>query len=99
MLRNEILKTLKQTAVILSFLLLIPVVHWANEMRIPGGTSSLGTYFLHGSYLNYLMLVAGLSYMMFSRENDDDAMEYLKTLPISNRILVITKTLPRLVDK
>jgi len=97
MLRNEILKTLKQTAVILSFLLLIPVIHRANEMRIPGGTSSLGTYFVNGGFLNYLMLVVGLSYMMFSMENDDDAMEYLKTLPVSNRVLFITKTLPRLV--
>jgi hypothetical protein len=35
--------------------------------------------------------------MMFSMENDDDAMEYLKTLPVSNRVLFITKTLPRLV--
>jgi hypothetical protein len=97
MLRNEVLKTLRQTAVILSFLLLIPIIHWANEMRIPGGTSSLGTYFVTGGFLNYLMLVVGLSYMMFSRENDDDAIEYLKTLPVSNRVLFITKTLPRLV--
>jgi len=97
MLRYEILKTLKQTAVILSFLLLIPVIHWANEIRIPGGTSSLGNYFISGGFLNYLMLVVGFAYMMFSTEDSDDAMEYLKTLPVSNRVLFITKILPRLV--
>jgi len=96
MYKKEFMATLKQTAVILSFLLLIPVIHWVNEMRLPGGTSSLGTYMMNGGFLCFALLIAGFAYMMFSSEDNDDAQEYLKTLPISKTELLKIKILPRL---
>ena len=96
MLRKEIMASLKQTAVILSFMLLIPIVHRINDIRLPGGTSSLGTYMINGGSLCFALLIAGLAYMMFSSEDNDDALEYLKTLPISKWELLKIKILPRL---
>lgn len=96
MYKKEFIATLKQTAVILIFMLLIPIIHWVNEMRLPGGTSSLGTYMINGGFLGFVLLIAGLAYMMFSSEDNDDALEYLKTLPISKWELLKIKILPRL---
>ncbi len=96
MYKKEFMATLKQTMVILSFMLLIPVIHWVNEIRLPGGTSSLGTYMMNGGSLCFALLIAGLAYMMFSSEDNDDALEYLKTLPISKWELLKIKILPRL---
>lgn len=96
MYKKEFMASLKQTAVILSFMLLIPVIHWVNEMRLPGGTSSFGTYMMNGGFLGFALLIAGLAYMMFSSEDNDDALEYLKTLPISKWELLKIKILPRL---
>ena len=96
MYKKEFMASFKQTAVIMSFLLLIPIIHWVNEMRLPGGTSSLGTYMMNGGSLCFALLIAGLAYMMFSSEDNDDALEYLKTLPISKWELLKIKILPRL---
>ncbi|MCK5132159.1 MAG: hypothetical protein KAR40_08430 [Candidatus Sabulitectum sp.] len=95
MLKKEIMDTLKQTGAILSFMLLIPVIHQVNEIRL-GGTSSLGNYFIKGASLNFMLLIVGLAYMMFSSEDNDDAMEYLKSLPVSKWELLNIKILPRL---
>lgn len=97
MLKKEIQDTLKQTVVILSFLLLMPIVHRINEMRLPGGTSSLEEYMINGGTLVFAMLVIGLAYMMFSSEEKDGALEYLKTLPISKWELLKVKLLPRFI--
>ena len=97
MFKNELIATLKQTAVIMSFMLLIPIIHRVNEMRLSGGTSSLNTYMMNGSFLAFAVLIAGLAYKMFSSEDSDNALEYLKTLPISKWELLRTKVLPRLV--
>ncbi len=96
MYKKEFMATLKQTAVILSFLLLIPIIHWVNEMRLSGGTSSLDTYMMNGGFLCFILLIVGFAYMMFSSEDKDDAQEYLKTLPISKTELLKIKILPRL---
>ncbi|MEA3267167.1 MAG: hypothetical protein U9P42_09545 [Candidatus Fermentibacteria bacterium] len=96
MYKKEFIASLKQTAAILSFLLLIPIIHQVNEMRLPGGTSSLGTYMMNGGFLCFALLIAGLAYMMFSSEDNDDALEYLKTLPISKWELLKIKVIPRL---
>lgn len=96
MYKKEFIATLKQTVVILSFLLLIPIIHLVNETRLPGGTSSLGTYMMNGGFLCFALLTAGLAYMMFSSEDNDDALEYLKALPISKIELFKIKVLPRL---
>jgi len=96
MYKKEFIATLKQTAVILSFLLLIPIIHWVNEMRLPGGTSSFATYMINGGFLCFALLIAGFAYMMFSSEDNDDATEYLKALPISKTELLKIKILPRL---
>ncbi len=96
MYKKEFIATLKQTAVILSFLLLIPIIHWINEIRLPGGTSSFATYMMNGGFLCFTLLIAGFAYMMFSSEDNDDATEYLKALPISKTELLKIKILPRL---
>lgn len=95
MLKKEITETLKQMGVILGFLLLIPLVHQINEIRLPEGTSSLTNYMLNGGALVFAILVTGLAYMMFSREEIDESVEYLKTLPISKWELLRVKLLPR----
>lgn len=97
MLRKEIMESLKQTAVILSFMLLIPIIHQVNEMRLTGGTSTLSAYMMNGGLICFALLIAGLAYMMFSSEDNDDAMEYLKSLPVSKWELLKIKILPRLV--
>ncbi len=92
--KKEITDTLKQTALVLSFLLLIPVVFGINQMRF-----QQDLYFPW--YIDWAMaflipiLLLYLSYMMFSSEDSDNALEYLKTLPIKKSTLLVIKLLPR----
>lgn len=93
--KKEIVDTLKQTGFVLSFLLVIPVVFWINSMRLTDNQSFMH-YAVAGIVLSFLMLILTLAYQMFSREDSDNASEYLKSLPFSRWKLLSVKILPRL---
>ena len=93
--KKEITDTLKQTGLVLSFLLIIPVVYWINSMRLHSN-QSFSHYAEAGIVLSFMMLILTLAYQMFSREDSDNASEYLKSLPFSKWKLLSVKILPRL---
>ncbi|MCK5787336.1 MAG: hypothetical protein KAH54_12365 [Candidatus Sabulitectum sp.] len=95
MLRKEIIDTLKQTAFVLSFLLLIPLVYWVNSMRLTSHRP-FSHYAGAGVALSIFLLVFTLAYNMFSSEDSDSASEYLKSLPFTGWKLLAVKILPRL---
>ena len=94
MLKKEILDTLKQTGFVMSFLLLVPIIFWINTYRLEDNLP-----FLHyagaGMILALFMLMLTLAYMMFSKEDSDNAAEYLESLPFSRWKLLLIKVLPR----
>ena len=94
--KKEISDTLKQTALVLSFLLVIPVVFWINSMRLTDN-QTFSHYAGAGIALTLPLLMLYLAYMMFSREDSDNASEYLESLPLSKLKLLLLKVLPRLV--
>ncbi len=93
--KKEITDTLKQTALVLSFLLVIPAVFWINSMRL-ADNQPFSHYAEAGIVLSLLMLTLTLAYHMFSSEDSDNASEYLKSLPFSRWKLLSIKILPRL---
>jgi hypothetical protein len=96
MIKKEILATLRQTALTLSFGLLLPVVYWINEMRLVEN-KPFGHYAEFGAMTLLLFLVLNLAYTMFASEDKDGAGEYLKSLPIPKFKLLCMKILPRLL--
>jgi len=96
MIRKEILATLRQTALTLSFGLLLPVVYWINELRL-SENKPFGHYAEFGAMTLIVFLVLNLAYTMFASEDKDDAGEYLKSLPFSKYRLLCLKVLPRLL--
>lgn len=95
MLKKEILDTLKQTALVLSFLLIIPIVFWINSVRLDGNISFI-KYLEIGRILDLQLLIAWLAYGMFANEDSEDAEEYLQSLPYSKWKLLGIKILPRI---
>lgn len=97
MLKKEIMDTLKQTALVLSFLLLMPIIFGINQMRFSSETLSFSWYIDWG--MNFLLpiLMLYLSYMVFASEDADKATEYLKSLPVNKWKLLAIKILPRFV--
>ncbi len=73
MLKKEILDTLKQTGLVLSFLLLIPIIFGINQMRFNEEALNFMWYFDWG--LSYLIpvLIIYLAYNMFASEDSDGA--------------------------
>lgn len=96
MLRKEILQTLRQTALTLSFSILLPVVFLINEARLPEN-KPFGHYAEFGIMMLIVFLVTSLAYSIFAREDRDKATEYLRSLPISRFNLLWIKILPRLL--
>lgn len=95
MLKKEILDTLKQTGLVLSFLLLIPIIFGINQMRLHEEELNFMWYFDWS--LSYLIpvLVIYLAYNLFASEDSDGASEYLLALPISKWKIFFAKILPR----
>lgn len=93
--KKEITDTLKQTGFVLSFLLVIPLVFWINSMRLTDN-QPFSHYAGAGIVLSFLVLILTLAYQMFSREDSENASEYLKSLPFSMWKLLSVKILPRL---
>jgi hypothetical protein len=96
MIKKEILATLRQTAMTLSFSLLLPVVYWINEQRLVEN-KPFGHYAEFGAMTLLMFLVLNLAYTMFAPEDKDGASEYLKSLPIPKFKLLCMKILPRLL--
>ncbi|MCK5132156.1 MAG: ABC transporter permease subunit [Candidatus Sabulitectum sp.] len=94
--KNEIMDTLKQTALVLSFSLLIPIIYGINSMRFPEENLFFTWYIDWG--LTYLIpiLTLYLAYNMFASEDSDGALEYMKSLPVNKWELLAIKILPRL---
>jgi len=97
MLKKEITDTLKQTALVLSFILLMPVVYTINTMRFGGEQLCFTWYIDWGMSFLIPVLILYLSYMIFSGEDSSGAAEYLKSLPVSNWKLLAVKVIPRFV--
>ena len=97
MLKKEILDTLKQTTLILSFLLLVPLIFGINQIRLHEEDLNLMWYFDWS--LSYLIpsLIIYLAYNVFASEDSDGASEYLRTLPMSRWKLLAGKIFPRFV--
>ncbi len=95
--KKEILDTLKQTAIVLSLLLLMPVVYGINTMRFSGEHLSLTWYIQWGVNFLVPLLILYLSYLTFAGEDSSGAAEYLKSLPVSNWKLLALKVIPRFV--
>ena len=97
MLKKEILDTLKQTALVLSFLLLTPLIFGINQMRFEQDLNFAWYIDWAMSFLLPILMLY-LSYMMFSSEDSDRATEYLKSLPYNKWKLLAVKILPRFVS-
>jgi len=95
MLNMEISDTLKQTGTVLAFLAVIPPVYLVNSMRL-GGDASFAHHAFYGSLFTVAFLMMTLATSMFRRERSDDAMQYLKTLPLSPARVAARKIIPRL---
>lgn len=96
MLKKEITDTLKQTALVLGFSVLIPVIFAANSARFPDEPLSFMWYLEWGFGYLIPFLTLYLAYNMFSAEDADGATEYIRSLPVSRWKLLAAKTLPRL---
>lgn len=96
MLRKELIATLRQTAAILGFLLLVPVVFWINQARLPDNPG-FNHYLDWGLMIVLPFLALYLGYMMFEEEDRDGAHEYLQTLPLRNAKLLALKIIPRAI--
>ena len=93
--KKEIFDTLKQTGLVLSFLLIIPVIFGINQMRLSENMPFL--YYIVWVITGLIpILVFSLAYTMFAAEDSDNASEYLKSLPISIWKLLALKIMPRL---
>ncbi|HOP27242.1 MAG TPA: hypothetical protein PLM22_06610 [Candidatus Sabulitectum sp.] len=96
MLKAEIRKTSRETVLVLSFGLLLPLVYWINEYRL-SENKPFSDYLEVGAVIMAAALIARLSHSMFSAEDSQNAFEYLKTLPLPGWKLAALKILPRLV--
>lgn len=93
--KKEILDTLKQTGLVLSFLLLIPIIFGINQVRLSENMPFL-YYAVWVITVLIPLLVFSLAYKMFAAEDTDNASEFLKSLPISVWKLLALKIVPRL---
>ena len=94
--RKEITDTLKQTALVLSFLLLIPIIFGINQLRLAENTTFF-SYTIWGVTLIIPLLVIHLAYNMFASEDSDGALDYIRSLPVNKWKLLAAKVLPRLL--
>ncbi len=97
MLKKEILDTLKQTGIVLSFLIIMPIVFAVNQATSGDNQLSFSWYIDWGMSILLPILMLYLSYMMFASEDSEGATEYLKSLPINKWKLLAIKIIPRFV--
>ncbi|MBN2587019.1 MAG: ABC transporter permease subunit [Candidatus Fermentibacteraceae bacterium] len=95
MLIKEIRETLKQTVFVMSFLVLIPLLYLLDSSGYQSGWSFM-EYLSNGMDLFILITALYLAYNMFRIEEEQDAVEYLLSLPVKRGGLLLMKVLPRL---
>lgn len=95
MLGEEFRRTAAQTAFILALILVFPLVYTLDTSLNETGTTFL-EYMAGGFALLWMVLVIYLAYNMFRREEEDGAVEYLLSLPVSRSRLLAWKLFPRL---
>lgn len=95
MLTEEFRRTAAQTAFILALILVFPLVYTLDTTLYETGTTFL-EYLAGGFALLWIVLVIYLAYNMFRREEEDGAVEYLLSLPVSRSRLLAWKMVPRL---
>lgn len=93
---KELRETLRQTAFIMAFFILIPLLFLADQAVYKTGLTSI-EYISNGLDLFILITAAYLAYNMFKAEERDGAVEYLLSLPISRLNLFKYKVIPRIV--
>ncbi|MCK5132158.1 MAG: hypothetical protein KAR40_08425 [Candidatus Sabulitectum sp.] len=96
MLKKEIKDTLKQTALVFSFMLLIPIIFGINNLRFPEEDLSFLWYIEWGVSYLISFLTLYLAYNMFASEDSDGALDYIRSLPVNKWKLLAIKILPRL---
>jgi hypothetical protein len=94
--KKEITDTLRQTASVLSFLLVVPLMFGINQLRLENNLSFF-SYAVWGILAVTLLLVFYLAWTMFASDDKDGAQEYLKSLPLTNRNIFWMKVIPRFV--
>ncbi|MEA3267166.1 MAG: ABC transporter permease subunit [Candidatus Fermentibacteria bacterium] len=94
--KKEITDTLKQTARVLSFLLIIPLVYGVNQFRLEENMTFF-VYTLWGLTFILPILSFILAYTMFASDDSEGAAEYLRSLPVSRWKLLAVKILPRFI--
>ncbi|MCK5842561.1 MAG: hypothetical protein KAH31_10360, partial [Candidatus Sabulitectum sp.] len=90
MLKKEIMDTLKQTGLVLSFLLIIPLVYGVNQFRLEENMTFF-VYTLWGLTFILPLLSFFLAYTMFASDDHEGAAEYLKSLPLLKWKLLAVK--------
>ncbi len=96
MLIKEMKETTRQTIFVMSFWILIPVLYLLDSSVVRSGWTFI-EYISNGTDLFVLVTSAYLAYNMFKSEREQDAVEYLLSLPISRNMLLLHKVLPRLL--
>jgi hypothetical protein len=95
--KKEITDTLRQTASVLSFLLVVPLVFGINQLRLEENLP-FSSYAIWWTLVVAPLLMLYLAYTMFASDDTDDAQEYLKSLPLPYRNIFWMKVLPRFVS-
>jgi hypothetical protein len=96
MTKKEYRDILKRTLVILSVLSIIPLIYIFDRIKWKSDTDYLGIFIIAFGVI-VLFIANRLGAETFRTEHDDNAFEYLLTLPISKGAIILKKLIPRLV--
>lgn len=96
MLAKEFRDTIKQTFFILVFYVFVPILYGMDQAAFNSGMGFLW-YLSNGLALITIVLCFYLAYNMFRSEEQDDATEYLLSLPYSRTKVFVCKMLPRII--
>lgn len=92
---RELKETIRQTAFIMTFFILIPLLFLTDQAVYQTGLTFI-EYMSNGLDLFILITAVYLAYNMFKVEERDGATEYLLSLPISRWNLLKYKIIPRI---
>lgn len=92
---KEIRETLGQTAFVMSFIVLVPLLYFMDTGIYDSGWSLID-YMSNGTDLFVLITALYLACGMFRSEDDQGALEYLLSVPLRRRRLFAAKMVPRI---
>jgi len=95
MIKKEYRDIYKTALVILSILLVIPLIYIFDRIKWKSDTDYMGIFIIALGAVIFL-LANRLGVDTFRTELEDNAFEYLLTLPISRSAIILDKLLPRL---